>query len=169
MLVHHESVDYDLADVDLTYTLEQLRDALANDCGSFKVFDDGEWKIMYDGRALEGERLTLLQHRVPAHARLEVTRVNGSNRPPRADPVRVEAAAGPAPTEVTARFDPTIDIDDAPHPLAYAGMKSRLRDAAAIRELAHVREEARHDCLRAVFAAVNDMLVEDATERELKV
>ena len=46
MIVHHETVDYDLADVDLTYTLEQLRDALANDCGSFKVFDDGEWKIM---------------------------------------------------------------------------------------------------------------------------
>ena len=48
-------------------------------------------------------------------------------------------------------------------------MKSRLRDAAAIRELAHVREEARHDALRAVFAAVDDMLAKDQMKRVLKV
>ena len=50
-----------------------------------------------------------------------------------------------------------------------AGMKSRLRDAAAIRELAPIREEARHDALRAVFGAVNDMLVKDEAKRVLKV
>ena len=50
-----------------------------------------------------------------------------------------------------------------------AGMKSRLRDAAAIRELAPIREDARHDALRAVFGAVNDMLVKDEAKRVLKV
>ena len=48
--------------------------------------------------------------------------------------------------------------------LAYAGMTSRLRDAAAIRELARA-PEPRHDALRAVYAAVDDMLARDEASR----
>jgi len=158
-----EGIDYELPEVDLTYTLAELRDAVANDAGTFKIFDAAEWRLRFKDRDLDGDA-TLLQLDVPADASLEIVRVAASNRPPKADQRRVVKEVGPPPTELTCRFDAVIDVDDRPHALAYAGMTSRLRDAAAIRELARA-PEPRHDALRAVYAAVDDMLARDEASR----
>ena len=64
---------------------------------------------------------------------------------------------------------PSARRDDAPHPLKYQGMRSRLRDAAAEREVAPLPPDYRDDALRAVYAAVDDMLRADATHREIRV
>ena len=40
-----EGSTYELDEVDLTWTLHEFRDALANACGSFKIFDADEWRI----------------------------------------------------------------------------------------------------------------------------
>ena len=40
-----EGSTYELDEVDLTWTLHEFRDALANACGSFKIFDVDEWRI----------------------------------------------------------------------------------------------------------------------------
>ena len=66
-------------------------------------------------------------------------------------------------------FEAVIDLDDAPRTLPYQGLRSRLRADAANRELAAIPEARRHDALRAVYGAVNDMLDADATDRSLTV
>ena len=167
LTVKHEGVSYELDEVDLQWTLEECRGEVAAQSGSFKVLDDGEWKLMLNGKAVEGERMRLSVLGLSMDSRLEMVRVDGSNRPPR----REVSLPPPAPDveKVTCRFDAVIDLDDAPHTLAYAGMRSRLRDDAALRELSVVPDKDRPDALRAVYAAVNDMLAADDTDRALRV
>ena len=168
--IKFEGVVYDLDEVDGTWMLEEARDALANASGSLKIFDAGEWKLMLRGQAIEGERQRLSSLGVEAGARLDVVRVKGSNRPPNAKAARSAAADGAdRHRPLTLRFDAVIDIDDAPHTLRYHGMRSRLRDDAVEREIAPLPPDYRDDALRAVYAAVDDMLKVDATQRELRV
>ena len=162
LTITHEGVAYDLDDVDLQWTLEECRGALADASGSLRILDDGEWKLRRDGKTVEGERLTLAALGVGLRDALELVRVDGGNRPPR-------AAAKPLGKKIPCRFDAVIDLEDAPRALPYQGLRSRLRADAANRELAAIPEERRHDALRAVYGAVNDMLDADATDRSLTV
>ena len=102
-------------------------------------------------------------------ARLDVVRVSGSNRPPRAKAAARATLEADRARPLTLRFDAVIDIDDAPHTLKYQGMRSRLRDDAAEREVAPLPPDYRDDALRAIYAAVDDMLRTDATHRDLRV
>lgn len=164
----HEGVTYELDEVDATWTLEELRDSLANASGSFKVFDAGEWHVLSKGKLVEGERRTLASLGVRDGVKLDVVRVKASNRPPASRrPAPVPAADADRP--VTLTFDAVIDIDDAPRPLEYAGLRSRLRDDAARREAAPLPADLKDDALRAVYAAVDDMLKNDEVDRTLTV
>lgn len=166
--IKHEGVDYELDEVDVQWTLEEMRDALANMSGSFKIFDAGEWKVMLNGKAIEGERTSLLSLDVRHDSKLEMVRVSGSNRPGKTESARPK----PPKTDLkslTCRFDAIIDIDDNLHTLKYAGMRSRLRDDAALRETTTVAPEARDDALRAIYAATDEMLRLDKTETTANV
>ena len=159
-----EGCTYELGEVDLTYTLHEFRDALANSCGSFKIFDVDEWRIRKGEEKeddLVGETLSLLQHGVGLGATINVVRVAASSRPPGAMK-RQETAEGPPPETMTARFDVVIDVDDQPHTNPLFGVRSRLRDDACDRELAR-----RPGAKRAVYLAVDAMLRAAETRRVL--
>ena len=151
-----EGSTYELEEVDLTWTLHEFRDALANACGSFKIFDADEWRVRKgpDEKKddLVGETLSLLQHGVPLDATLNVVRVAASSRPPGTS-TRKRVIEGPPPESLTARFDVVIDIDEQPHTNQIYGVRTRLRDDACDREL-----ERLPDAKRAVYLAVDAML-----------
>ena len=160
-----EGSTYELDEVDLTWTLHEFRDALANACGSFKIFDADEWRVRKgpDDKKddLVGETLSLLQHGVPLDATLNVVRVAASSRPP-GTAMRKQVIAGPPPESLTARFDVVIDIDEQPHTNQIYGVRTRLRDDACDREL-----ERLPDAKRAVYLAVDAMLRADEKRRVL--
>ena len=160
-----EGSTYELDEVDLTWTLHEFRDALANACGSFKIFDADEWRVRkgLDDKKddLVGETLSLLQHGVPLDATLNVVRVAASSRPPGTS-MRKRVVEGPPPESLTARFDVVIDIDEQPHTNQIYGVRTRLRDDACDREL-----ERLPDAKRAVYLAVDAMLKKDEKRRVL--
>ncbi|KAH8072365.1 hypothetical protein JL721_3635 [Aureococcus anophagefferens] len=161
LTITHEGVAYDLDDVDLQWTLEECRGALAGGgrCASSTTASGS----CGDGETVEGERLTLAALGVGLRDALELVRVDGGNRPPGA------AAAAPAPTrKITCRLTRS-STSTTRRGRSYQGLRSRLRADAANRELAAIPEERRHDALRAVYGAVNDMLDADATDRSLTV